>query len=85
MAIGLVMLMKPDKKKMASLIVAANKPAPEVSEISDVESDNSMAEEAAAEDLLAAIEQKSPKGIVDAIKAIMDIIEPNSEPVEEEQ
>ena len=72
-----------DKKKMASLIVAANKPQPEVSEVSDMENDNSMAEESAAEDLLAAIEQKSAKGIVEAIKAIMDIIEPESEPESE--
>ena len=78
------MLMKGnDKKKMASLIVAANKPQPEVSEVSDMENDNSMAEESAAEDLLAAIEQKSAKGIVEAIKAIMDIIEPESEPESE--
>lgn len=78
------MLMKPDKKKMAAMIVASNKSVPEMAEPEEM-SDNSMAEEAAAEDLLAAIEQKSAKGIVDAIKTIMDIIEPESEPAESEE
>lgn len=80
MAIGLFMLMKDDsKKKMASLIVAANKP-PQASEVENVESDNSMAEDSAAEDLISAIEQKSAKGVVEAMKALIEILDTANEP-----
>ncbi len=74
------MLMKPDKKKEASLIIAGIK-GPEKSPMSDdgAEQDNSMAEETAAEDLISAIEQKSPKAIVEAFKNMLECCKPVEE------
>lgn len=70
------MLMHDDKKKTASLIVAGLKgPQPEKAE-DNVENDGSIAEETAAEDLMAAIEQKSPKAIVEAFKNLMECCSP---------
>lgn len=74
------MLMKDNKKNMASLIVAGIKGPKEAPMSQDgAEQDNSMAEDTAAEELLAAIEQKSPKGIVEAFKNLMECCSPSEE------
>lgn len=71
------MLMQPDKKKMAALIIAKAGPKgeemKEAPQVDGAEQDNSIAEESAAEDLMAAIEQKDVKQIVSAFKALMEI------------
>lgn len=81
------MLMQPDKKKMAALIIA--KAGPKGEEMKEApmkdgaEQDNSIAEDSAAEDLVAAIEQKDIKGIVSAFKALMEVCDMESEPEKE--
>lgn len=76
------MLMKDDKNKMASVIVASMGKKPGESEESEmapevdgVEQDDSVGMESAAEELLAAVEQKSVKGIVEAFKAMYEMYE----------
>lgn len=69
------MLMKDQKKNEASIIVAGLKGAQPKQE-DNVENDGSIAEETAAEDLMAAIEQKSPKAIVEAFKNLMECCSP---------
>lgn len=82
------MLMQPDKKKMAALIIS--KAGPKNEEFKQVESkdgaeqDNSIAEDSAAEDLMAAIEQKDPKAIVSAFKALMEICDIKEDASEQE-
>jgi len=80
------MLMKDnDSKKMVTAIVSRAKgpnsdenlrlPESEgLAETEDgVEQDQSIPEQAAAEELIAAIEMKSPAAIVDAIKALLEL------------
>lgn len=78
--------MKPEKKDAATLIVGklmgkkdgesdgemSESPAP-MSEDESAYSDDSVATDTAAEELLAAIESKSPKGIVEAIKSLIEL------------
>ena len=78
-----------DKKKPAALIIAKMRGEKEEmseapkSEIGD-ESDDSMAKESAAEELLKAIESKSPKAIAEAFSAMMELCE-YEEPSHEEE
>jgi hypothetical protein len=76
------MLMKgDDKKKSVSLIMSKMLGKPEVEEapVEDgAEQDDSVGMEAAADELLQAIEMKSSKGIVQAIKSMIQMA--SSEP-----
>lgn len=82
------MLMKDNKKNMVSMIVKAAKGPnhmdnmkPKESEMSEVpmkdgvEQDSSIPENAAAEELISAIEMKSPKAIVEAMKSLLEILD----------
>lgn len=77
------MLMKPDKNKSVSLIMAklGGKPS-EAPQADGAEQDDSMAAETAAQELLQAIKADSPKAVVQALKSLMEICEsePESEP-----
>ena len=80
------MLMKDNKKQLVSLIVNkakgenhidnlkpadTNTSAPEMED--GVQQDSSVPEEIAAEELISALELKSPKAIVEALKALMEL------------
>jgi len=70
------MIMSDDKKKASTLIVSGlgpMKPAP-MSE-DGAEMDDSMAMEAAGEEILAAIASKSPKALMEAFKAAFELCE----------
>lgn len=79
------MIMSDDKKKRASVIVAGlSKAAP--SEMHEgVPEDASIAEDSAAEELIAAIESKSPKAVVEAMKSLMELCSSSAEPEEEQE
>jgi len=71
-------MMSDDGKKKSSLIIAtmkAGKPSSEEAELSEdgAEVDDSMPKEAAAEELMAAIESKSPAAIVEAFQSMMEL------------
>ena len=75
------MLMKPEKKDAISVIMAKLKkpkmeeaPAEESEEGGAME-DDSVALETAAEELLSSIESKSAKGIVEALKSLIEMID----------
>lgn len=80
------MMMSDDKKKKATLIISRLKErempseAP-VNELGD-EMDDSIALDTAAEELLAAIDSKSPKALVEAMKSLLELMEP-AEPKED--
>lgn len=81
------MLMADDKKKSVAMIISKIGKKPEnMSEVPNengAEQDDSIGAESAAEELLAAIESKSAKGVVEAIKALMEFCEaPESSEVE---
>lgn len=71
------MMMSDNKKKLATIIVGNMKAdKPEMPPMKDeVEQDDSIAKESAAQDLLSAIEQKNTKGIVEAITNLMELCE----------
>lgn len=71
------MFMSDSKKKPASIIVASmGKSAVKAPETADgAMKDSDMAMEAAGEELLAAIESKSPKAVMEALKAAYDLCE----------
>jgi hypothetical protein len=77
-----------DKKKPAALIIAkmrsGKESMPEKAEQNEMgdEVDN-MGIESAAEELLAAIEAKSPKAIVEAMKSMMEMMDSEEEMPEE--
>lgn len=79
-------MMSDDKKKKATLIISRLKErempseAP-VNELGD-EMDDSIALDTAAEELLAAIDSKSPKALVEAMKSLLELMEP-AEPKED--
>ena len=67
-----------DKNKMAATIIANVAKKPETEEEAPMsedggESDDSVAMESAAEELMSAIESKSTKGIVEAIKSLVEL------------
>ena len=80
--------MQPDKKKMASLIIASSGPKKDEMQESPqkdgAEQDNSIAEESAAEDVMAALESKDPKALVSAFKALMEICDMQEDSAEQE-
>lgn len=83
------MLMKNDKKGMAAIILSklgkkdeSAAPAP-MSEDGSAQQDDSIAVDTAGEELIAAIKSGSAKGVVEAIKSIMELAE-SSEPEAEE-
>lgn len=80
------MLLSDDKKKTVSLLVSKlGKPQMEESPMKDgAEQDDSMPKDAAAEELIAAIESKSAKGVVEALESLMELCSPKSEPTESE-
>lgn len=80
------MLMKDDKKKSVSLIMdkLMNK-KPELTEapmVDGAEQDDSVAVNTAAEELMSAIESKSPQAFVSAFKSLMELCQNDSEPSE---
>lgn len=79
------MLMKDDKKKMATIIMAKMGAKPEQAPQSEdgTEQDDSTALKTAGEELISAIESKSPMAVVEAIKSLMELCE-SSEPESEE-
>lgn len=82
------MLMQPDKKKLAALIISKAGPKGEKIEEAPMkdgaEQDNSIAEESAAEDLMSALEQKDAKQFVAAFKALMEICDIKEDAAEQE-
>jgi uncharacterized protein (UPF0147 family) len=89
------MLMKDKAKSMVSLIVNKAKGPnhmdnlkPEMVESPEmkdgVQQDASVPQNAAAEELISAIEAKSPAGIVEAMKALMQILDSEEDSKEEE-
>lgn len=70
------MLMKNDKKQQIALIMGKlkNEPKPAPNEDGAIQ-DDSVAVETAAEELISAIESKSAKGVVEAIKSLMELCE----------
>lgn len=84
-------MMMSDKKKPATLIIAkmrAGRPDMEekapMSEMGG-QDDDSMAKEAAAEELLKAIESKSPKAIAEAFSSMMELCGEKEEYEEKEE
>jgi len=78
------MLMKDDKKKMASIIVGKmDKPDEEMEPKEGAIPDDSVALESAAEELLQAVESKSPKAVVEAMKSLMDLMDQDEPSMEE--
>ena len=74
------MFMKDDKKKSVSLIMDKMMgPAKEAPTKDGIEQDDSMAVDTAAEELISAIESKSAKGVVAAIKSLMELCESEEE------
>jgi hypothetical protein len=71
------MLMNSNKDKMAATIIAGmgKKEDSEAPQQEGAEQDDSVGMESAAEELLSAIESKSPKAVVAALKACMDMYE----------
>jgi hypothetical protein len=71
------MLLKDDKKKSVGLIMTklmGDKPEMQEAPMKDgAEQDDSMAVDTAAEELIQAIESKSPKAVVQAIKSLMEL------------
>jgi hypothetical protein len=80
------MLMKDDKKKMASVIMAKMGGAPEAPPIEpeNVESDDSMALETAGQELADALKSGSGKQVAEAFKAMMALCEVEGPEVEVE-
>jgi hypothetical protein len=82
------MLMKDDKKNSVSLIMGKLMGDKKEGEVNEAPSeagavqDDSVGMETAAQELLQAIDQKSVKGIVDAIKSMIEMAEV-SEPEEQ--
>lgn len=62
-------------KPTAALIVGDKSPADE----------GDVALESAAEEILAAVEAKDPKGLIDALKSFMELCEPGSDEAEPEK
>jgi hypothetical protein len=79
------MMMDDKKKRITTIIARLGKPSEEApkNEMGD-EIDDSMPKEAAAEELLAAIESKSPKGIIEAFESLMELCERKDESSEQE-
>ncbi len=73
------MIMSDNKKKAVTLIMGKLGKGPEESEQvpmkDNAEQDSNMPLESAADELLQAIEQKSSKGIVEAIKSMLELLE----------
>jgi hypothetical protein len=82
------MMMLPDKKKIASVIVDKMKPKSEepMEEIKSEnnESDYSMAKEDAAKKMLSAFEKKDSKMLVAALQDFMDMCEMEEDESEDE-
>lgn len=83
------MFLKDDKKKVTTLILSKlGKPEEKVEEAPSkdgVEQDSSMPLEACADELLQAVEQKSSKGIVEALKHMFQLLQeeqPEQQPEE---
>lgn len=72
-------MMFDDKKKSINVIMGKLKPA-EKPVPPDAEVDDSMPKEAAAEELLSAIESKSPKALLEAMESLMELCSSKSEP-----
>lgn len=83
------MLMKDDKKKAVTLIMGKMLGKPEETQEAPskdgTEQDDSVAVDTAAEELISAIEAKSPKGVVMAIKSLMELCQQESEDYEESE
>lgn len=70
------MLMKPDKKKLAGMIIGMNKPEMESVESKDgAEQDKSVGHKAAAEEILQAVESKDVSMLMEALKSFIEMCE----------
>jgi hypothetical protein len=84
------MLMKNDKKGMAALIISKmgkkdeSTEAPKMSEDGAPE-DDSIALKTAGEELISAIESKSPMAVIEAVKSIMQLCDVAEDAMESEQ
>ncbi len=78
------MLMKSDKKKQVSVIMARLGKGPEQLEQKPMEDgaeqDDSIALHTAAEELMRAIESKSPAGIAEAFKSMLELCDEDESP-----
>lgn len=79
------MIMSDDKKKMASIIVSGmGKPDQKAPEKDGAQQDDSVASESAAEELIAAIHSKSPKGVVESMKNFMAVMDTDDDEADEQ-
>jgi hypothetical protein len=79
------MLMKNDKKSLATIIMGKMGPKPVEQSEDGAELDDSIGLKTAGEELLKAIESKSAMGVVDALKSLLELIEsPEQEASEHE-
>jgi hypothetical protein len=73
-------IMQGDKKKSVALIMSRlGSPDEKVEQaptVDDVEQDHSIPLESAAEEILMALENKSPKALVEALKYFLEMCEP---------
>lgn len=68
------MLMKPDKKKLAGMIIGMSKPEMEpVPEKDGAEQDDSVGHKAATEEILQAIESKDVSMLMEALKSFIEM------------
>jgi hypothetical protein len=75
------MLLKDDKKSMASLIISKmGKPGEKTEQVEEPAKDSSVGLESAAEDMLSAFESKDAAGLVSALKAFLEMCEEPEEP-----
>lgn len=81
------MLMKSDKKKQVSVIMARLGKAPEQSEQSSsengAEQDDSIAVHTAAEELIRALDSKNAAHVAEAFKSLCELCESEESPEEE--
>jgi hypothetical protein len=80
------MLMKDDKKKMATIIMGKmGKPQASPESEDGAEQDDSVALKTAGEELISALESKNPLAVASAIKALIELCEsPEQESAEHE-
>ncbi len=78
------MIMQDNKKKAATLIMSRlGTPQEKVEQaptVDDVAQDYSIPLESAAEEIMMAVESKSPKALVEALKYFLELCEPEKEP-----
>jgi hypothetical protein len=83
------MLLKDDKKKMASLIIGKlGKPEEKMEETptkDGVETDSSLGLQTCAEEIISAVEQKDPAMLIDALKSALEMLREDVQPSQPEE